>query len=638
MKKVLFLVYFTLITFFVFATPLAKIDSLNNILKNLPNEGSSSKADILRVKTMCTIVEENLSKKSENELIILKSALKLSEKINYKEGIVSCCMLYGKYYQTQPMLALEYLQRALAIAEVLKSYKDLVKLNEFIGYYHYKIKNIQQSLFYFTRHSELCRKFGTPEEYLLSINNIAIAYYDLKDYDKMLSYLNIINEKNKAVKSTKVESTYLINSAKVYIKKGSYEKAIENLKKSAYIKDGYGDKTSYINNEIAQIYLIKNNLKDALHHALIAYNNIPEKNLIGESAAYTTETLVTIYKKMNRPDLALPYHEKYLRIKVYEDSVKNEQLNRLMMVDYGAEKKNQELIEVSIEKEVTEKRNVILMVVLVGVAGVAIIIMYLYRVLRKQNFQIENQKSKIEDLNKNLELKVEERTQELVKLNEELQRKNNEIMEALFKGQKLERKRVASQLHDNLGSTLMSINWLLDSLNLEKLNGQESKIYESIVSMTKDAYNDVRYLSHNLLPKDFDEKGLVWSLKKMAKDITESKKINLSLEIDETLNTLSKNVAFEIYGIAMELTTNILKHSEATGATLKVFWKNDKIQLQVKDNGKGFDLEKIDKGFGINSIRDRVKSLNSASEFEIFNQNGCNIQISIPYNLELVAQ
>ncbi|WP_305951768.1 sensor histidine kinase [Emticicia oligotrophica] len=217
----------------------------------------------------------------------------------------------------------------------------------------------------------------------------------------------------------------------------------------------------------------------------------------------------------------------------------------------------------------------------------------------------------------------------LRKKNKELLTKNHEIQEALLKGQTIERKRVASELHDNVGSLLSAVRVSLLTLNSAKLPNRDQKVYLQIQEMVENACREVRLISHNLLPEELEKYGLEVALEKMIE------RLNFSTPIEFTLNTkglkenhLDRKTAFHLYSICLELINNILKHSKATDAAL-TFRKNENIlELFVRDNGKG--LQNYMKGKGISSIEERVEAMKGVLEIESIIEEGTRTHISVP--------
>lgn len=222
----------------------------------------------------------------------------------------------------------------------------------------------------------------------------------------------------------------------------------------------------------------------------------------------------------------------------------------------------------------------------------------------------------------------------LKKKNNQLQIKTREIQEALLNGQTIERKRVASELHDNVGSLLSAVRVSLLTLNREKLPNHDQKVYGQIQQMVEDACREVRLISHNLLPEELEKFGLEKALEKMIE------RLNFSTKIEFTLNakglrevSLDKNVSFHLYSICLELINNILKHAEATDGVITFRQKNNTLELFVRDNGKGIEYSVTEaqlKGKGLTIVEERVQAMGGVIDISSKAGNGTLTHISIP--------
>ncbi|GAB3519127.1 tetratricopeptide repeat-containing sensor histidine kinase [Emticicia fontis] len=222
----------------------------------------------------------------------------------------------------------------------------------------------------------------------------------------------------------------------------------------------------------------------------------------------------------------------------------------------------------------------------------------------------------------------------LQKKNKQLKIKNREIQEALLKGQTIERKRVASELHDNVGSLLSAVRVSLLTLDSEKLPNQDLKIYRQIQQMVEDACKEVRLISHNLLPEELEKFGLEKALEKMIE------RLNFSTKIEFTLNTkglkevtLDKTASFHLYSICLELINNILKHAEATDGVITFRFNNNTLELFVRDNGKGIAVnltQAQSKGKGLTIVEERVGAMGGIIDITSNEGTGTLTHISIP--------
>ncbi|WP_333483087.1 tetratricopeptide repeat protein [Spirosoma telluris] len=273
----------------------------------------------------------------------------------------------------------------------------------------------------------------------------------------------------------------------------------------------------------------------------------------------------------------------------------------------------------------------LLRIVLVG--GLAMLFGFAAVYYRK-NRLINRQKLEIEALNHDLEDKVLARTIELKLANDQLRAKNREIEEALLRGQTLERKRMAADLHDSLGGLLAAIKTSLSALNPAKMADREQQIYHNLLNMSKEAFAEIRYLSHNLQPDELEKQGLSQALTRLVHKLNLSQKIVFSLENTE-LPRLDKTAEFNLYSICIELCSNILRHSEATEAQILFRRFNNELNMIVKDNGCGMDPRDAT-GMGLHNIQARMDLIQGRYEIHSGPSEGTTFIFILPVlpNLE----
>lgn len=188
----------------------------------------------------------------------------------------------------------------------------------------------------------------------------------------------------------------------------------------------------------------------------------------------------------------------------------------------------------------------------------------------------------------------------------------------LIESQEAERKRIAQELHDGLGQNLLVIkNRALLGLAVDEKDEQFEEIQESVT----DALSEVRTIAYNLRPLHIERLGLTATIEEMIEDVETASGIKINCDIEKIDGLLSKENEINFYRIVQECLNNIVKHSGATKASVEVFLELGKINLKIKDNGKGFDLKNLDgnSGLGLNGIVERVKILggNYSIESEI---------------------
>ena len=184
--------------------------------------------------------------------------------------------------------------------------------------------------------------------------------------------------------------------------------------------------------------------------------------------------------------------------------------------------------------------------------------------------------------------------------------------------QEEERRSVAMDLHDSIAATLSAIKMRLETITarLETEDPAESKArLFKVVKMTKDLNGSVRRLMTDLRPPVLDDLGLVPALRSHGGQFQEfNPKISFVFKsdgVDE--QTIPEHMKIVIFRIAQEALNNVGKHSQADHVWVTVTQQNHGLELEVGDNGKGFDAAAFDelsqeqKGFGLSSMRERVR-------------------------------
>lgn len=226
----------------------------------------------------------------------------------------------------------------------------------------------------------------------------------------------------------------------------------------------------------------------------------------------------------------------------------------------------------------------------------------------------------------------------LKKQNVKLIQKNREISEALLKGQTIERKRVASELHDSLGGILSAVKLTMQTIHVEDLNQQEQEIYQNLIGMVNDAGQQVRTLSHNLLPNELEELGLVAALEGLITKLNHTKKTYFALTINGLAERLEKMIEFNLYTICLELCNNILKHANATEVQIDIIKQKEMLQLFVSDDGQGFVVEATYDGMGMKNLRGRAEVLKAKLQIHSAPNEGTLVSLALPLTSSQSAQ
>lgn len=205
----------------------------------------------------------------------------------------------------------------------------------------------------------------------------------------------------------------------------------------------------------------------------------------------------------------------------------------------------------------------------------------------------------------------------------------------LIESQESERQRIASELHDGLGQDLLVVkNCALVGLNMAKDASTAKKQFDEISAMTSQVLEDMREITHDLRPYHLDRLGLKAALEFMIEKIASSSEIGFSSEIDKVDDLIPKEAEMHLYRIAQESANNIVKHSGATEARVALKREGNSLQLTIEDNGKGFSSSArltgpSPRGFGLNSISERVRILGGYELIDSIHGRGTKITVTI---------
>lgn len=191
----------------------------------------------------------------------------------------------------------------------------------------------------------------------------------------------------------------------------------------------------------------------------------------------------------------------------------------------------------------------------------------------------------------------------------------------------LERTRIAREIHDSLGHTLTDLDIQLEvaqklrSHNLE----QSFQAVDTAKMLAGQCIEDVSQALHQMRQSDFDLKTALTSLMEQVRQ-------NSALQVQWEVNLpqLGLYKAYQIYCVVKEAIMNVQKHAGASQVHFYGGLTNEGIVLDIKDNGVGFDLEKMHRGFGLQGMTERVQLLGGKIDIRTDKAQGTQIQVILP--------
>jgi signal transduction histidine kinase len=217
-----------------------------------------------------------------------------------------------------------------------------------------------------------------------------------------------------------------------------------------------------------------------------------------------------------------------------------------------------------------------------------------------------------------LEEKVRERTAELDSANQSLR----DLSARLLESQDDERRRIARELHDSVGQTMVALTMNLSTAreDIERLTKTVDALTDS-EAMVQAISEEVRTISHLLHPPLLDEAGLSSALRWYIDGFAERSKIKVDLEFPSDLGRFSRELETAIFRTVQECLTNIHRHSESPIARVRLIRSDGQVRVEVQDRGKGIAPEKRIAmrsagvlGVGIRGMRERLRQLGGSLE------------------------
>ena len=204
----------------------------------------------------------------------------------------------------------------------------------------------------------------------------------------------------------------------------------------------------------------------------------------------------------------------------------------------------------------------------------------------------------------------------------------------LIEQQEVERKRVASELHDSLGQSLLIIkNRALLGLGAK---GTETTHYQEISHAASQALKEVRQIAYNLRPYQLDQFGLTEAIEAIVEKVGTSGPIHFVGDLDPIDGIFAPGAESHIFRVIQEATNNILKHAGATKARIVIQRNPRDVRFVVSDNGHGFASDHHGatadsvEGVGLPGMRERVRILGGTIEITSSPGGGTTITMIVP--------
>ncbi|WP_224995733.1 tetratricopeptide repeat protein [Cesiribacter sp. SM1] len=562
---------------------------------------------------------------SEPDLAIeqYKKSLAISTRLKDSESMAKCYNNLGSVYNIKGEfdLALNSYLNSLRLNEELGDKGGQMKNHINLGNFFAGQRNFEKAEGHYSRALELVDP-GRDLNYeaLLNLNLGGIntdPHNNKADQDKAILYF----EKAR-VAFTKLEDPVRLagvanNIGVVKEQQGKFREAYDSyyqaLEIRRQIQDLPGVAQSYFNlGNIKYLLSDFNKALDFYKLSLAEARKIKARNQVQDALHGISAT----YASMKEHQKAFEYRLEYELLK---DSLYNEEKSRQLAeleTQYETEKKDKELIvkEASIKQKTAERNTYMITLAITVILSIVVIVVYHQRQRAISQLALKN-----EELHKR-------------RISEMLKEQEIKSINAMLEGQDRERKRIAEDLHDRLGSTLSAVKLHLHALDGGIKQDAPLLLYQRVNGLLDKAVTEVRDIAHNMVSGVLTKFGLVAALQDLKETIEATNQVRVEIMVHNLDERLEGHVEIHLYRIIQELVSNILKHAKATEIIIQLNKHNHELLLMVEDNGVGFNpgAASLKKGMGLRNIESRVSSLGGSLSIDSGRGGGTTTTIEIP--------
>lgn len=608
----------------------------------------SDKPDTNKVILLSNLCWEYRTVSADSALLFGSEALQLARQINYPKGIAQAYNDLGILFidKADYKKAAGYLNESMKIREKLNDLPGMASLFNKLGIIDQKQGRLKEALENQISALKIYRKLGQDRWIGYTLNNIAIIHQNLGNLDKSLeyhkmgleyrlkmndkageanSYSNMANvyakmrdttlslafyEKalslSRVLKNDELISGNLSNMGNIYLGRRDFQKAINLFSESLIIRERLGDQKGISStlSRMGTVFTETNRYSQALT-ALTRSLKIARKISVLEEEMSALLGLAKLKALTNQPDSA------FLLMKIYsatKDSAYDERLQQQILEiqnKYENQKLEQDLQLVKKEKEYDEIRLNqrktqlwLLVFIIISMTGAGIFLFYRHQQRQKAAADAE-------------------------KLVQQEAR-----MHAVLQVQEDERRRIAKELHDGLGQTLSAIKLNCQSLSPKAIYPDYLADFVKLEKMLDNANVEVRSISHQMMPKELEQFGLLAAVDEMLRINLGNTHLKYTFEHNSFDDRIGNETELALFRVMQELVNNVIKHSKADIVNIQIIKHHGHVTLNVSDNGIGFDVDKYEKkGIGLLNIASRIDGIKGHLHYESAPGEGTTVMI-----------
>ncbi|AXT21181.1 tetratricopeptide repeat protein [Flavobacteriaceae bacterium AU392] len=492
-------------------------------------------------------------------------------------------------YVNAEINAFKALRLIQSLPQTENNLNTLQIINNLIGIISFKLHNYDKAIEYYNKALENSSKMSNGHKSNLYINiNIAELYKDQKKYNKAINIYNRLINNNKRLHydDSLTYSTVISNLAYVkFLRKDLNYGEITSLFKRAYKISSNMEvpyEVSAIGNDFSEFYLSINQKDSALPYLKRSYK-------LAKQADLNEEVLrsLKLLSQATEGETGKQYLYEY--IKLNDSLITKERIarNKFARIKFETDEITEERDKVTKQKSLLFGTSITLVVMLA--------LVYLVFVQRSKNRKL-----------------LFEREQQ--KANESIYSLMLQQQSILEQGRTEERFRISEELHDGILSKLFGTRMGLGFLS-KKVNGDASVLikHSDFINQMQEIETEIRDVSHALKNKLLSSTvDFVAIIEYYIKGLSELHLFDYNVYANPEIPwaTINDHTKVNLYRILQEALQNMIKHAQASRVDVSFYMIDKQLELVIKDNGAGFDVNKQVKGIGLKNITSRTKNLN----------------------------
>jgi two-component system, NarL family, sensor kinase len=527
------------------------------------------------------------------------------------------------HYKGQYDSAMNFYQEAARLYKELNDDGLLFLTYNNLSTLYTQILDNNNALKYAKECAEISNRLNDPFKISVASLAMAAAKSELKDYQGMDTLVNKV-----ITISRQSGNYYMLGMGYKFLGKYQMESTKENkaalssLKAALdnMIKAGNDYEIAAANQNLGYGYFVNDDHEKAVHYSRIAIEQSKKLGL-PQIEQYTLKNLSELEEKRKDFVAAYGYLKDYVSVNNSVITKTHQENIQALEAKYQSEIKDARITQLNGEKQIQtlslQQKSTLNYFLITFVAALLITGFLGYR-----NFRNRQLLAKQQDVLRQQQIRELEKDKQLV------------AVDSMLKGQEDERSRIARDLHDGLGGLLSGVKFSLSNMKDNLIITPDNMIvFERSLDMLDTSIKELRRVAHNMMPEILAKFGLDEALKEYCNTVNSTKLLAVkyqSLGMETRLATATEII---VYRIVQELLNNVLKHAGASETFVQLIRQDERLNIVVEDNGRGFDTALLNNntGAGWANIRSRVEYLKG--QLDIHSGQGKGTLVNIEFNL-----